>query len=203
MQYKSYPIAYTKKVLGSVIRSQQSKTAIAEHLLALGALSVIYNYTSRTLIGAIEGKGPPTLNVFSDNKKERDEAEANMAEYLVPASGMWLDNLYQFWQQPMRASANFLGPTVGSAADAVSYIKNLAKNSDLPWYKRRRKNNLYMSAKLAAGNLPFHNLPPVLAAWNILIRHSLMNMIAPEVLHKQIHDAQQSNNEVPFTDQGE
>lgn len=203
LQYKGYDWAYTQKVIGMIVKSGAPKRVIAYHLLALGLRTVAYSALSYTLINSLEGTAVPHLNIFSDNKDEREKAQETIERWLLPAGGAWLDNMYSFVKNPIRATASLMGPTVNDIGSFVDYLKHLVSTSHLSDEERQRKNNVFTTLQFATGNTPFHTLPIMLAAWHFIIQDGLLGLISPQELNAQRASADRRGDFTPFKNLGE
>ena len=166
-QYKSYSVGFYNRVLMRAIRGSDTKgemlAQLGQIVTGTAALGMIGMYAKAKM-----DNKPFTLDIFSDDPKERLRAGANIAKATLPAGGIAGDIIGAF-ASPHPSILDEMGPTISDANSILLYLNSLAQHTTNFMFDENRafrKTALQQTEHLAKNHIPFSRNWMAVSVWN-------------------------------------
>jgi hypothetical protein len=180
-QFKSFPVAFTQRVLGRAVYGHRKDASMLDRLPHIGTLlggTLIAGYMSMTAKDIMRGYWPP---------RDPSDPKVFMAAFVQGGSaGIYGDFLFsqvnRFGGGPLETLA---GPTIGAASDAIELGLKTRDAAIGAVTGQEAKAPAADALTLAVNNTPFVNLFYTRPVLDYLFLNSLRDAVSPGYLKRQ------------------
>jgi len=201
MQFKSYAIGYVKDVLGRDIYESKSKKHAMLNLASTITSTMAISLVGTMATNALLKNRKTHLDIFSNNKYIRENADENWIEAAKSALGIFSDGVSAFSNPTLSSVSSLLGPTATNTVNAGLFYHEQEKHFSDWWHNKRsrqKKSSALLTEQAVANNMPFHNTPIVSAIMNHLVSKYIMDFIQPHSYEQQRNNLKNKHGITPL-----